>query len=210
VWTFKKRGEDSQVRRTYACGDCGLEWVIWQIRSEGPPDCPVCAIQAESAITSPALLSNKARAVDIAEDTMRSFGLTDMNDNQRQGDIAYKAESAPTASEVDQQGQQAAELVRALSAEVGPQLSEAPQVPGGLSQKEMGTRFWGGGTVPATPQGQAMDALAGMARANAAATRAEGADPIALLHKDRPGIALDVVAADRPRRPAPPRRGAPR
>lgn len=196
TWIFKRRGEDSQVRRTFACGDCGLQWVLWQDRDEAPPDCPVCSTQAAAAVQAPALLSNKSKALDIAEDTMRSMGLTDMNDNLRTGDVAYKAESGPTTSERDALGQQTAELVREMNIPL-PKLSEAPQAPGGLSQKDMGSGFWGGGGGLG---GEQMKTLTAAANVGAQQARAEGVDPINLLHKDRRGVPLDVIASDRPKR----------
>ena len=135
-FTYKYRGADSQVRRTFACTSCGIEWTLWQEREAVFPDCPM---------------------------------------------------------------QRAAELTRALEV---PALSTVS--PGGVpSQAEMANSFWGGGMpgVPAALAPQVGAAFQGAAMANARLTRAEGFDPMALLHQKKPPFKLDIVAATN-RRPA--------
>lgn len=198
-FTYKYRGADSQVRRTFACTSCGIEWTLWQEREAVFPDCPMCALEARQAIAAPALLTDKARAVDFAQETMERMGYTDFNDNQRVGDIAVKAPSPVQTSEAGDMMQRAAELTRALEV---PALSTVS--PGGVpSQAEMANSFWGGGMpgVPAALAPQVGAAFQGAAMANARLTRAEGFDPMALLHQKKPPFKLDIVAATN-RRPA--------
>ena len=195
---FTLKSPNAQVRRTFACDDCNIEWTVWQERADPPPECPSCALaEARAAVTAPAILTNRSVAMKIAEANMESMGYTDFNTNQREGDVAYKAPSPTTTQEAEALIQQSAEMARELAV---PPLSEAPQVPGGMSPAEMGRSFWksGGGQAPIPDQAAA--ALVGMAQMNAGLTRREGYDPMALLHAKRPPLHLDVVAADTPQR----------
>lgn len=197
AFRFIKRGEDTLTRRSFACDDCEIEWTVWLTRDAPYPECPVCEARAQAAVTSPALLTNKSKAVDIAQSVMEDMGYTDFNDNQRKGDIAVKTPPPPSTAEREELFQRSAEVARELEV---PPLADNPTVPGGMSQADMARNFWqmsGAAPAPAAP---AQTALTTAAMAGARQARAEGYDPMALLHTKKPPFKLDVVADDRPSR----------
>lgn len=178
------------------CDVCNIEWSLWLPRDDPPPECAVCLLRASPAVTSPAVLTAKSKAVDIAQETMEEMGYTNFKDNQRAGDIAVMAPSAPTAAETHTIMQRSAEMARELEV---PPLSTAPPAPGAISQEQMGAGFWQGSpSAPIPPQVQQQ--FTGAAIMGAHQARAEGADPIALLHSKRPPFKLNIMADDRPRR----------
>ena len=187
---FINKSENSQVRRTFACDDCDLEWTMWRFRGDDTlPPCPSCALDtARQAVTSPPILTTKSQAVDIAQEAMESMGYTNMKDNQRVGDTAVVAPSAPTAQEQHVMSQQAAEMMREF--ESANQLSEVPQVPGGMSQAEMARDFFKGA------DGNPMNPIVAGGIMGANVARREGRDPMALLHASKPPIDLQVVTSD--------------
>lgn len=201
---YINNSEQSHVRRTYACDECGIEWVEWVTRDAPVPECFKCTLAARNAIGAPPTLGTHSQAVDIAWETAQAMGMTDMNDNQRVGDIAFKPPSGPTAAEMDAMAQASAEMAREMDV---PRLSEVPQVgmngqpvQGGLTQAQMGAGFWGGGAgSPMSPQ--AAGALVQSAQVGASIARREGADPIAMLHQKRRPLRVDVVASDHKRGP---------
>lgn len=192
---YINKSENSQVRRTFACTDCDTEWTMWCERDAPFPECAICTQAAQPAVTSPALLTTKSQAVDIAQQTMEDMGYTDFNDNQRKGDIAFKPPSDPTTSEVEAMVRQSVEMSREMDV---PKLSEAPTVPGGLSQAQMGANFWSGGmqTGPSAVPAEVQQTLIPAAQMGANIARAEGKDPIAMLHAKRPPLKLIVEASD--------------
>ena len=197
AFRFIKRGEDTLTRRSFACDECEIEWTVWLERDAPYPECPVCEAKAQAAVTSPAVLTTKSKAIDIAQETMEAMGYTDFNDNQRVGDIAVKTPPPMTTVDKESLMQRSAEVARELEV---PPLADNPQVPGGLSQAAMAQNFWQmGGTSPAVPA-PASTALTTAAMAGARQARAEGSDPMALLHAKKPPFKLDVVADDRPSR----------
>lgn len=157
---------------TYRCDDCNTEFKGWR-ESDGPyPDCPSCASPGAWAPQTPNIIGIKARAIDIAQRMAEeTFGLTDINDNQRKGDIAAKAPAPINTAEADAMTR---ELIAAGlgTPEVAPHLQ-------GYVKNFFGAGNNGGGMMvdPAA-------SIQGAAPA-AAAARTDGADPIALLHKGR-------------------------
>lgn len=187
---FINNSEQSQVRRTYACDACGLEWTMWRFRADANvPECPACALdQTRAAVTAPTVLTTKAQAVDIAQEAMEAMGYTDMKDNQRAGDVAAPSPQEPNAQERHVMSQQAAEMMREF--ESANKLSETPQVPGGMSQADMGRDFFKGA------DGNPMNPLTAGGVVGAHVARREGRDPMALLHQTKPPINLEVVTSD--------------
>ena len=202
---FIKRGEDSLTRRTFACDDCEIEWSQWLTREDPLPECPVCKErEARSAVTSPALLTNKSKAVDIAQDMMEEMGYTDFNDNQRKGDTAVKTPAPMGTAEREALMQVSAEMQREMEIALP---SAAPQrdakgqpIEGAQSQASMADGFWQHTPHASAPSPQVQQALTGAAVLGARQARAEGADPMALLHAKKPPLKLNVVADDRPRK----------
>lgn len=186
---FVNNSQQSQVRRTFACDQCSLEWTTWRTRGdESIPECPQCALAARAAIGAPPSLTTKSQAVDIAQGAMEAMGYTNMQDNQRVGDIAFKQPSEPNAGERHVMTQAQAEMMREY--EGATKLSESPQVPGGFSPAQMARDFFKGA------DGNPMNPLTAGAAVGAHVARGEGRDPMAMLHKTRPPINLDVVASD--------------
>lgn len=155
---------------TYRCDECDTQFKGWR-ESDGPyPDCPTCAQPGGFAPQAPNIIGIKAKAIDIAQRIAEeNFGMTDMNDNQRAGDIAAKAPAPIQTAEADAITR---ELVAAGmgTPEVAPHLQKYVKDFFGASGNT------GGFTVDpaATIQGAAPAAVA---------ARQDGADPIALLHQ---------------------------
>jgi hypothetical protein len=187
---FINKSEQSQVRRTFACDACDLEWTMWRFRGdETIPACPSCALDTtRRAVTAPPVLTTKSQAVDIAQEAMESMGYTNMADNQRVGDTAVIPESAPNAGEQHVMGQQAAEMLREW--EGANKLSETPQVPGGMSQAQMARDFFKGA------DGNPMNPVVAGGMMGAHVARQENRDPMAMLHHRKPPINLEVVTSD--------------
>lgn len=166
------------VTRRYLCDDCEHEWTYFHQQREEPyPDCPNCARAAPASIpTSFSITGTKSKAIDytykMAEE---SYGMTNMRDNSREGDVA--AIAPPPVQEREAQA-----LTMAMK-EMSPDLSDA--------QAEQVRDFWKTGGSPTS--------MAQVASPGAAAARQLGADPIEMLHKaekatGRQGLNLDVVA----------------
>ena len=84
------------VIRTYKCNDCGdLFEVMLDSGNDGDPDCPYCARVMEWRPGMFSVKTNKSRALDITQSIIEEdYGLTDLKDSLREGDIAAK-EPAP-------------------------------------------------------------------------------------------------------------------
>jgi hypothetical protein len=81
------------MRRTITllCDDCSFEFVLRGYEDgDDLPECPVCEASAKHIPGAPALIGSKAKAVDTAFAIAETMGMTDMQDNQREGDIAFK------------------------------------------------------------------------------------------------------------------------
>lgn len=79
------------IVRTYCCDDCGTRFDKLHFdRSEPAPECPGCqAIASRQVPAGFSIGGNAAKAGDIAQDIMeKDYGLTNMRDNLRAGDIA--------------------------------------------------------------------------------------------------------------------------
>lgn len=183
--TFKytERSPNSQVRRTFACDACATEFTIWQKRDEEIPDCPICEVQAAHKIGLPGVLTNKSRAVDythrMAEET---FGLTNFNDNQRKGDIAFKPEAPLQTAERDK-------LMREMVEAGAPALNP--------DQRVLADNFFAAQQSVNTgnpSMDMVMQHAIGTTAQSAAVARNDGVDPVGLLHQDRTPMKLDVIS----------------
>ena len=81
------------IVRTYVCNDCGTRFDKLHFdRSEGPPECPGCQAISAKQQQVPAGFSipgKVGKAADICYDiASRDYGMTNMRDNLREGDIA--------------------------------------------------------------------------------------------------------------------------
>lgn len=79
------------IVRTYLCEDCGTRFDKLHFdRSEPAPECPGCqALAARQVPAGFAIGGNASKAGDLAYDIMsKEYGLSNMRDNLREGDIA--------------------------------------------------------------------------------------------------------------------------
>jgi hypothetical protein len=146
--------------RVYRCPECGHKWRTESVLGFAEPDCPQCGFHPDplpERVAAPAIIGNKARAIDEAyKVASEDYGYTDLNDGAREGDIAYKEPAPPSNI-------------------IGPQ--NAVQASGGF--------MWGGaggGAKTAQAPVPSRGAQAGAARL----AEAEGRNPMRLLHQQRP------------------------
>jgi hypothetical protein len=148
--------------RVYRCPDCGHKW-----RSESKfgfhePDCPSCGFHPDplpERIAAPAIIGTKAKAVDLAYNiASEDYGLTDLNDNAREGDIAFKPPAAPPQNII---------------------------MPGNRVQNSGGF-MWGGAQTGQVVQAPLPPAAA--IKGAAAIANAEGRNPLRMLHQARPTL----------------------
>ena len=178
----------------YHCDVCDLTFQGFR-EIDGPlPDCPICVPDLTPfEAKAPAILTNRAKAIDIAQKVAEeSFGLTDMKDNNRPGDVIVKSPSPIQTAE--------AEAITRELVEAGVGTAEtAPEL------KQYVESFFGA----SNPQSMAMQAQTvaqAAAPAAAADARRQGRDPLALLHGAKGqkgeghGIGIDkIVPINRPR-----------
>lgn len=174
------------IIRTYFCDNCEQEFEVTCESNSPDPDCPFCAKVLDWRPGMFAIATSKSRAVDVTQQILEEdYGLTNFNDNMREGDVATKSAPAPNS------GQRDAEIR---------QLSEAAQSigqPMTAEQANMAKNFWGGGQAAnAVP----VDQMLGAARASTAAANAEGLNPLKLLHDagkaGKMPIKISVIASD--------------
>lgn len=157
------------IRRTYACDECTFEWTVSCEWDSPIPDCPVCEQVARQEFKPIAIGTNKGKAIDYAQQMAeQDYGLTDMNDNMRAGDIAAKGPPPVQTAEAEMLTRQAVEMTRGLAADA---TAGRPDL-----QKQV-ANFWGGG------QGVAAQANIESARAAALASKGDGLDPLSILDK---------------------------
>jgi len=184
---------------TYHCDECDRQFKGWR-ESDGPyPDCPTCNFGGSWAPQAPTIRGPEARArakaIDMAQDIAeKDYGMTDINDNQRAGDIAAVAPTQIQTAEAD-----------AITREV----MAASNAPPAVAEHLKGwVQNYFGATMP-TGQGPTMDTLAQIqgAAPAAAEARAAGVDPVGLLSQAkghgvgiqniRPVAACDENGAER-------------
>lgn len=173
---------------TYACDDCQIEFKGWR-ESDGPyPDCPRCGTKGGWAPQAPNIIGVKAKAIDYAQRVAEeTFGLTDMNDNNRPGDIVAKGPSPIQTSESEA-------ITREFMAMTNAPPEIAPHLQGYVKS------FFGASEAANMPQANTLAQIQGAAPA-AQEARAQGVDPVGLLHRSKEiaktGINnLTVVARD--------------
>lgn len=138
AWKETARAAAVMYRRRYRCGDCDKTFdqrVADQ--NDPPPECPYCP-KVTAALTPagpviawvaplPALGTNKGRAIDLAQKMAEEdYGLTDMNDNQRAGDIAAKVAAPMTGPQADTAIREWMEMSQAVATQMPAGVPPAP------------------------------------------------------------------------------------
>lgn len=199
-WKETPRAAATLIRRRYQCDVCEHIFEDRVSSADAPlPDCPKCPKPVAAASPSaplpgtgltwkapmPALLTTKAKAIDYTQKMAEEvYGLTDMNDNQRAGDIAYKPPAPMHTAEIEKLTREMAEAGMALNA-----------IP--LEHREKAANYWQGGAGAAAETTIATEAIYKPA---AAAARAQGVEPIAILEEGRKTgsmpMRMEVVGAE--------------
>lgn len=185
-YVMKVRGAPVVIVRRYACDDCEQEFEFSHHgRDEAPPDCPYCkAAEARNIPASFAINSNKAKAVDMAyQIAEEDYGMTNMRDNSREGDQAFVGPSPIQTSEREA-------IVQQMKDAAGPDALPEHLVP-------QVNEFWknSGQAQPMPPHiEQLHQQKVAEARMMAGAARADGSDPIELLHKAKPQTKYQVLS----------------
>jgi DNA-directed RNA polymerase subunit RPC12/RpoP len=145
------------IIRNYLCLDCGKEFEVTFDSSEEPdPDCPSCSKVLQWLPRGFNITGEKSKAVDYTQKMVeQDFGLTNMNDGSREGDVAYKAPSVPQTSERENIERAVREYVAQTTAPVA-----LPQPPGAAPVTQS---VWG--AQPVTMQTQAVPSSAMLAGA---------------------------------------------
>lgn len=176
------------VTRTYLCSDCALQFSRFHMsRDEPAPECPRCEAASRNIPGSFSIGTVKGKAIDAAYAMAeQQYGITDLHDNSRAGDIAAVAPPPVQSAE--------AEAIARSMVEAGMAPELAPE------QMALAKSFWQNG---ATPQASPPSQLTQAAMANASLARAEGVDPVGLLHargKAEGGgkMAFEVVGSTNP------------
>ncbi len=160
------------VVRTFACDDCGATFEITQGMNDEPPDCPNCSRVLEWQPGRVNIIGNKSRAVDATQQILeQDFGMSNIRDNMREGDVAAMPAAAPTGAQIDAE-------IRTV-AEYATQTTGAPTL--NQTQAEMAKAFWAGGQTPLqkVPAAEMLN----NAKASTALANSEGLNPMTLLHK---------------------------
>jgi hypothetical protein len=102
------------IIRTYQCNECAVVFdVEMDSGSDGDPDCPECAKVLQWIPGEFSIKTSKSRAIDYTQKMVEAdYGMTDMNDGSREGDIAAKAPAPMQTAEQDQIAQSVMEYVR--------------------------------------------------------------------------------------------------
>ena len=190
AWKETDRARACAVRRTYRCDDCAYQWrVVYPDGAPtGAPECPKCEAASQYVPPLPGVLTTKSQAIDYAHKMAEEdFGLTNMRDNQREGDVAVMGPPPAQTAEIERMTRELKELAEHTQASgeaIAPEV--AAMTSGG---------FWQDGGLANSPS------LSSQASAATAQQRAEGVDPVGMLEQGRQaGISTrmryQVVGAD--------------
>jgi hypothetical protein len=101
------------IIRTYRCDDCEQEFEVHCESSDGDPDCPTCAKVLDWQPGMFSITGHKSRAIDVTQKIIEEdFGLSNLKDNTREGEAAYKEPRADTTHEKEKITQAVMEYVR--------------------------------------------------------------------------------------------------
>lgn len=197
AWKETPRSQATLLRRRYRCEDCNLVFdARHESADEPPPPCPRCPPEsaAEPAYIAPmpALNTTKAKAIDLAQQMAEEdYGLTDINDNQRAGDIAYKPPPPMSTAErereiremVEREAQVAASLPTGLIMPDGSRGVVSEEQRNVLVDPSMqAANYWQGNAGGFAEQTVGDSATAAAA---SAAAREQGVDPVGILERGR-------------------------
>jgi hypothetical protein len=114
------------IIRTYRCEDCQEVFEVTCESSDGDPDCPYCSREMQWQPTRFAIGTTKGKAIDVTQKIMEEdYGLTDFNDNMREGDIAAKTPvRGREERETIEQAERDAKEFAASAANMSPQAKE--------------------------------------------------------------------------------------
>lgn len=87
------------IVRTYKCNDCGdLFEIVLESGSDDDPPCPYCAKTLDWRPGMFAIKTNKSRALDLTQEIVENdYGLSNLKDNLREGDVAAMTPVKTTA-----------------------------------------------------------------------------------------------------------------
>ncbi len=190
LMTFKMtdRAKAAKVRRTWYCDECEHQWnTVDEPGSADLPECPMCAAEPEQVLKPFGVKTNVSRAVEAAHRMVETdYGMTDMNDNLRPGDIAAKGPASMQTAEAEA-------ITRELVASSDTPEAVAPHL------KQQVTSFFNGGSANLNPNTiasavpQTLDAARAMAAPGVMASRSMKADPVGLLHAAGKNPAFDPL-----------------
>jgi len=157
------------VIRTFACDNCNQQFEVTQNMDDPAPDCPFCSKVLDWVPGMFNVSTSKSRAMDVTQNILeQDYGLTDFNDNMREGDIAAKNVAAAGSQKSNAEIRQLSEVAQAMGQPMTPQ------------QQAMAANYWGGGAVS---QSLPAAEMLSNARSATAAANADGVNPMTLLHK---------------------------
>jgi hypothetical protein len=153
------------IIRTYHCRDCDKTFEHACESADGDPECPTCSIVLDWVPQRFAIGgSATSKAVDYTQQVLeQQYGETNLNDQQREGDIAHKNVVRPRAEQ---------EVMAKLE-------HDAKEYAAGKAQPN--PAFWAGGQG-GPPANIIQAAMAGAKEQTALANR-EGCNPMDLLHQ---------------------------
>lgn len=158
------------VIRTYRCTSCTSEFDYWHDSpDEEAPGCFQCDGPTSYVPGRIAIKTHRSRAIDAAQTIAEQrYGLTDMKDNLREGEIAAPQMTA------DQRKMAEASEIMSRAADSDQALTPA--------QHKMVEGFWGGGGPQGAPYKlPGRGALLAQARGATAQANAGGHNPIRML-----------------------------
>jgi hypothetical protein len=184
------------IIRSYQCLDCNLMFEVeLESGEDGDPDCPNCARILDWVPGMFAVKTDRSRAVDYTQKIIEEdFQLPNLNDGNREGDVAYKPPPPMQTAERETIEQAVREFVRE-STQVPAGM--APPPPAGQPQIQAAVHnFWGAqpaGGMPGIPAAAALaGAKIGPQYPNPMATLQEGLKsghlrtPVRILSRWRP------------------------
>jgi hypothetical protein len=130
------------IIRTYQCEDCGLQFEIELESGNDPdPDCPDCSKVLDWVPGLFAIGTVKSRAVDFTQKVIEEdFGLTNLNDGNREGDVAFKPAAEMQTAERENIEQAVREFVRETTQPVP---TPTGNLPPQAQAAPVGQNFWG-------------------------------------------------------------------
>lgn len=149
------------IIRTYQCLDCDTVFEA-NINSGNDPDppCPNCDKVLQWVPARLNIGTVKSKAIDLTQKIIeQDYGLTNLNDNNKEGDIAYKYEPPAPTAEREQLERAVREYVAQTTTPVP---VPAPNLPPQAKAGAVDMNFWGGGPTPTAVAAQPIPARAAL------------------------------------------------